>query len=79
MKAIYLAIVATLFSVSFANAAEFEGHLNDGFRRPVTCIAKNRRGMEFSARGFNRNFVQQEAMNSCYRVSRFCQPMGCRR
>lgn len=47
-------------------------------RRIVSCFAQNRRGQVFRARGWNPRMVQQQAMNQCFSVSRFCRALGCR-
>lgn len=45
--------------------------------RPVTCIAKNARGMNFQGRDIVRARAQREAMNKCQRVSKFCRVAAC--
>lgn len=47
-------------------------------RRIISCFAQNRRGQVFRARGWNPRLVQQQAMNQCFSVSRFCRALGCR-
>lgn len=42
------------------------------------CYAENGRRQVFSAIDRDPNYAQNEAVRSCYRVSRRCRPIGCR-
>ena len=44
----------------------------------VICYARNERGMTFHAVRTSASLAERRAMEACYRVSRYCRPIGCR-
>lgn len=73
----------TLEEMMDAGVAD-EGMSIDSFEfdhghRFVTCVARNRRGQRFQARGVNPREAQMRALHQCRQVSRQCFALGCHR
>lgn len=50
----------------------------DRYETDYACYAENGRRQLFSAIDADPYYAQNEAVRSCYRVSRRCRPLGCR-
>ena len=87
MKKLFAAVMvfgASLSSVSFADYGH--GHGNDyghghghghGHNR-VSCVARNLRGMTFTASSRNRYRAEERALDRCYQAgSRHCRIVAC--
>jgi len=83
--AMFLGVSTMSFATSHGGHGGFPGHGHGGHgghghNRQITCVAKNLRGMTFSATGkaMNRFRVERRALDKCYSAgSRRCDVVAC--